>query len=237
MAAYHPIPRTSTSSIDDHDKNNVNNTDRLPTTPLLSQPPSTRHPASLSITARSIFRIDALVCGTIAIICLAISTHQKYARQSAAYTQSLVIIYLALGLSLLSQLAAVAGLSRTLHISVSWTGKTGPAVHRGPPAARQRRLTVGRVLGHGLLGLALLVEGLVLAIVAQRRWNPAAGVVGEVFCLLTGFVHLILAFLPAELLDSSLRFAITMAPAEELSEELKSPAVYQDVEEDSAREV
>ncbi|MCJ1432436.1 hypothetical protein MMC27_001792 [Xylographa pallens] len=240
-AAYQPVPRSSTSS-----------EGRGPASPV--RPPRGSAPAaksmyssaakSMSVKTRTLFRIDALVCCITAITCLAAGTHGTRHYHSAPYTQSLIVVFVALGLSLLSQLVALAFpfVLRDLHVNVAWKGKDWNAVEMGsvirlPPAARQRRRSLGAVLGNGLLGSGLVVGGLVFTIIAQLRMNPPVAVVGEAFCFWTGFVHLCFAFLPTKHLHARLLFAITLEPAEELGEEPKSPAVYQDVEEFPALDI
>ena len=179
MAAYQPLPRSSPPSAS-----------HSPASPPRALLPAAR---TISLTTRAFFRIDAVLCCLTAIPCIAAGTSLTRNYHSGPYTQSLIVVYVALGLSLLSQLAAVAApyVSKNLHVNVAWKGKDWNAAQLGagihlPPAARPRRRSLGAVLGNGLLGGVLVIGGLVFTIIAQLRANPPVAVVGVVFCFFTG---------------------------------------------------
>ncbi|MCJ1318442.1 hypothetical protein MMC15_003770 [Xylographa vitiligo] len=233
MATYQPIPRSSTSSDDDH-----------PPTPPSPPPPILK---SVSVTIRSLFRLDAILFATAAISCIGAADYHVSRWRRDTYRQCIIFVYVVLGLSILSQLGALAaaGLSQKMHISIAWKGKhwTGPNETRpgsrlAPPAARQQhRPARYGVLGNVLFGGVLVIFGLVFMIIELSRGNAPVGPVGQLFCFLTGIVHLILAFLPAKYLEYRVLLAITTAPDVEISLEPKSPAVYRDEEEDPALDV
>ncbi|MCJ1385900.1 hypothetical protein MMC17_009024 [Xylographa soralifera] len=215
MASYQPLPRSSTSS------------DRAPPSPS----PKLK---SLTLNSHFLFRLDAFICATISLSLLAVGRHQSRGYNVAPYKQSLITVYVALGLSLLSQLGplAAACISQMLHVNTKWKRNTSNA-----PAARQRRSARLRALSNGLLGVALLTSVTAFTIIATTWRTSDTFLAGQAFGFLTGFVHLILAFLPAEQLRYRVLFAVTTAPAGELSLEPKSPAIYQDVEDVAALDV
>ncbi|MCJ1402633.1 hypothetical protein MMC11_005853 [Xylographa trunciseda] len=195
QSSYHPLPRSST-----------------PNSPLL--PPSP-FPPIFTLDLGAFFRLGAIIFATISIGCLGASNH---------YTRSIIPVFIALGLSLLSQLVALACsyASQQLHVSIKWHGGgTWPT-----PARRSRPFVRTRVLGNILLGLALQVSGVVF--LSHSRWVGPDVKAGVVFCLLTGVLHLIIAFLAAKHHDYLVH--LTTAPASELNLEPKTPAVYSDLE-------
>ncbi|MCJ1394771.1 hypothetical protein MMC18_007651 [Xylographa bjoerkii] len=226
QASYQPVLRSSTSS------------DRGPILASTSSSPKLK---ALTLKTHILFHLNAIVCATISISCITAGRIQMHNYHIHSYKQSLITVYVALGLSLLSQLGALMApyILRNLHVNIAWKGKnlTAPEERsvRPPPAARQRSSTRFGVLVNVLLALLLMIGGSMFAHNALLNWE--VGVVGVVFYFLTGIVHLILAFLLALQLNYRVLFAVTTVPVGELMLEPKSPAVYHDAEDLPALDV